>query len=196
MMPSPNSVFAYDLSQKDDSQTNSPVRSPEWEKSAAPPRLKALSIRRKALRQKTPAPKPFVDLPPTLADAVSFAALEANQERPNLQFTISSAEWPRLRTEPAWSSVVRGAMLFLVDLLVIDRPHLETSVKMEDGRADLVLSLVNRTPSEAEFAPEQLARALQALGKLEGNAQLILDFPTVALRLPIPEASARQTTAI
>ncbi len=190
MMPSPSLAFAYDMSPNENQPDPfRPIASQG--KKSGPPRLKALSIRKKALRQLKPMPKPFLDLPPTLADTVCFAALEANEGRPNKPFTISSAEWPELRTEASWSAVVQGAMLFLVDLAVEDRPHLEVALKTEEGRTDLLLNLMNLTlPSEGEFESQKLAQALQSLGKLEGNAQLILDYPRVALRLPIPAHSA------
>lgn len=190
-MPSLTPALAYRLTPKDDpSGPTRQLRPSDKEQKSGPPRLKALSIRKKALRQQGPTLKPFVDLPPTLADTVCFAALEANEKRPNKPFTISSSAWPELRTEASWSAVVQGAMLFLVDLTTGDRPHLEAEAKTQDGRADLVLSLVDPALSpQGEFESNHLARALQSLGKLEGNAQLILDYPKVSLRLPIPAKS-------
>ena len=54
----------------------------------------------------------FSEGPPSLADTVCLATLEANQARPGRYLSVSSQAWPQVRIEQRWAEVLTAWLIF------------------------------------------------------------------------------------
>ena len=54
----------------------------------------------------------FSEGPPSLADTVCLATLEANQARPGRYLSVSSQAWPQVHIEQRWAEVLTAWLIF------------------------------------------------------------------------------------
>ena len=156
------------------------------------PRLPRLNTRVTRLKQRKVKEGRFSEGPPSLADTVCLATLEANQARPGRYLSVSSQAWPEVRIEQRWAEVLTAWLVFLGDLVPEGEATLEARVtRVPEARGvELVLMmrhpLVPRQPEQIDCSP--LAKALETMKELEGRAQLAVNYPEVCVTLHVPDA--------
>ena len=156
------------------------------------PRLPRLNSRVARLKQRKVKECRFAEGPPSLADTVCLATLEANQARPGRYLSVSSQAWPEVRIEQRWAEVLTAWLVFLGDLVPEGEAKLEAkATRVPEARGvELVLLVrhpgVPRQPEQFDCSP--LAKALETMKELEGTAQLAVEYPEVIVTLHVPDA--------
>ena len=155
------------------------------------PRLPRLSLRVKAIRAVKPSHRPFSDAPPTLADLVCLATLEANLVWPNQSFAISITELPFVRVDPQALFAIQAGLLYLVDRANQSVSHLEVIVTLADP-SQVVLELA--LPSSLLLGPRNSPTSFSAT-----DLPITLADRSVSILLPVidtpPEPVASTHTA-
>ena len=157
------------------------------------PRLPKLNTRVIRLKQRQVKDRRFSEEPPSLADTICLATLEANEARPGRYIAVShgNAEWPKVRIEQRWEGVLTAWLIFLADLVIEGDAKLEAqATRVPEARGvELLLRVrhpdVPRQPENFDCVP--LAKALATMKELEGTAQLAVEPPEVSVRLYIPD---------
>ncbi len=156
------------------------------------PRLPRLNSRVRRSKQRKVKECRFSEGPPSLADTVCLATLEANQARPQRYLSVSSHAWPEVRIEQRWAEVLTAWLIFLGDLVPEGEAKLEAKATRVPEARGVELELRVRHPGVPR-QPEQfdcslLGKALDTMRELEGTAQLAVEYPEVCVTLQVPDA--------
>ena len=153
-------------------------------------RLQRLSLRVKAIRSAAKEPvRPISEAPPTLADLVCLAILEAYLARPAQYLTVSNIEWPSVRVGSHWASAIQACLLCLADLAGHHPFHVELSTSLpREGTINVDFTLARPQSSPVQDASLH-PNAFLGLQSLNQDVQITVSDWAVTLRLTISQAN-------
>ena len=153
-------------------------------------RLQRLSLRAKAIRSAVKEPvRPFSEAPPTLADLVCLAILEANLARPAQHLTVSNIEWPSVRVDSHWASAIQACLLCLADLAGHHPFHVELSTSLpREGTIGVDFTLA-RPPLNPGQDAGLHPNTFVGIQRLNQDIRITVSEWAITLRLNIPQAN-------